>query len=243
MSQRRPATTREDGSMTDEPRTALPPAAGPAATGAIETDDELLGRARLLGAALGLVLATAAIVIAVRIDAVVSANPLESPIAAVFGEQGIGRGDPVGTFLVWAVAPTAAAIAGFVFGVPAIRRVDGSGLWMGSATYVIAIGIAPITLLPQASHDGIDLSRDLAVVPFLWLLSGAALGPLLAVCLIAGPVWAHLVRVVAAGRADVGASPRTLPLWPVVALVVCVLFGWAIVMALLGAVGTAPGVD
>jgi hypothetical protein len=226
--------------MTDEGQIGVPSLAGPAAPDAIdESSDRPIGL-QLAGALLGAILASVAIVVAIRVDALLVAHPLDSPIATVFGDRGIGVGDPVGLVLVWLVGPLAAAVAGFRFALAAARGVDGSGLWMGAATYVIAIGIAPLTLVPQALAEGTDLLRNLGVVPFLWLFAGAALGPLLAVCLIAGPIWAATLRLTSSGLVRGGPSIRTYPLLPIVILSVCVFLGWAVVMAIIAAIGEVP---
>src|SRR6478672_11528878 len=226
--------------MTDERQIGAPSVAGPAPAGPVEGSPDRPIGLKLAGALLGAILASVAIVVATRIDALLVADPLDSPIATVFGDRGIGVGDPVGLLLVWLVGPVAAAAAGFGFALAAARGVDGSGLWMGAATYVIAIGIAPLALVPQALEEGTDLLRNLGVVPFLWLFAGAALGPLLAVCLIAGPIWAATLRLTSGGLARGGPSIRSYPLLPIVILSVCVFLGWAVVMAMIGAIGEVP---
>ena len=226
--------------MTDEGQIGTPSAAGPAPAGAVEGSSDRPIRLQLTGAVIGAILASVAIVVATRVDALLVADPLDSPIAAVFGDRGIGVGDPVGVVLVRLVGPLAAAVAGFRFAPAAARGVDGSGLWMGAATYVIAIGIAPLTLVPQGLQEGTDLLRNLGVIPFLWLFAGAALGPLLAVCLIAGPIWAATLRLTSGGLARGGLSIRSYPLLPIVIFSVCVFLGWAVVMAMISAIGEVP---
>jgi hypothetical protein len=225
--------------MTDEPAIGPLPTTGPPPAGAVDESSGDATRIRLSGSILAAILAAIAIGIAVRVDGILVADPLDSPIATVFGERGIAFGDPFGQLLVWMAGPLAAAIAGFVFAPAAARGVFGSGLWMGAATYVVAIAIAPLALVPSAIQDGIDVTRDLFSIPLLWLFAGAALGPLLAVCLIAGPIWAATVRLTLRGPVRGGAPTRTYPLLPIVILGVSVLLGWAIVMAILGAVGNA----
>lgn len=192
---------------------------------------------RVAGGALGAILATVAIAIAVRVDALLVANSQDSVIAVVFGPNGIGGGEPLGTLLVWAVGPVAAFTGGWFFAAPAIGGAAGSGLWMGAATYVLAIVIAPIVFLPGAAAEGIDALRNLGAVPFLWLGAGAALGPLLGVCLLAGPVWAGILRRTIGGAVPHGASTRSLPIWPVIALAVLTFAAWAIVMSVLATTG------
>jgi hypothetical protein len=196
---------------------------------------------RLAGAALGAILAALAIAITVRLDALVWPISDASPIGVVFGPDGLAKGQPIATVLVWAVGPVAAAIAGFVFAGPATRHVDGSGLWMGSLTYLSAILIAPVVLIPDALRDGAGMFlRNLGVIPFVWMFAGVALGPLLVVCLVAGPIWATVLRLTTGGPARGGPSAGSLPIWPVVALTVLVLLGFAIVIAAFGAIG-GPG--
>ena len=226
--------------MTDEGQIGADSVAGPTASVTVDGSSDRPIRLQLAGAVLGAILASVAVVVAVRVDGLLVADPLASPIATVFGDRGVAFGDPLGLLLVWLVGPLAAAVAGFGFAVTAARGVDGSGLWMGAATYVIAIGIAPLALVPQAVQDGTDLLRNLVVVPFLWLFAGAALGPLLAVCLIAGPIWAATLRLTSGGLAPAGTSIRSYPLLPIVILSVCVFLGWAVVMAIIGAVGEVP---
>jgi len=226
--------------MTDEGQLGTPSVAGPAPAGGVEGSSDRPIGLQLAGAALGAILASVAIGVAIRVDALLVADPLDSPIATVFGDGGVGAGDPVGLVLVRLVGTLAAAVAGFRFALAAARGVDGSGLWMGAATYVIAIGIAPLTLVPQALAEGTDLLRNLGVVPFLWLFAGTALGPLLAVCLIAGPIWAATLRLTSGGLARGGPSIRSYPLLPIVILSVCVFLGWAVVMAMISAIGEVP---
>jgi hypothetical protein len=195
---------------------------------------------RLAGGALGAILSTVAIAIAVRIDMLLVANPRDSVIAVVFGASGIGGGEPLGTLLVWAVGPVAAFIGGWFFAAPAIGGTAGSGLWMGAVTYVLSILIAPIVFVPGAAAEGIDALRNLGAVPFLWLGAGAALGPLLGVCLLAGPIWAGILRRTTGGAALGHTSARSLPIWPVVALSVLTFAAWAIVMSVLATTGSGP---
>lgn len=213
----------------------MPPAGveGSAATSAPSAG--LLGL-RTAGALLGAIIAAVAETAAARLDALV-ADPLDSPIAVVFGPDGIGHGEPLGSLLVWAVGPIAAAVAGGIFAVAAARRVDGAGLWMGATTYVLAIGLSPATLLPEMARVAGPALSSLAGLPFLWLAAGAALAPLLAVCLVAGPIWAVALRALTGGALR-GWSHRTLPIWPVVALAVLTLVGWILVTAALHVVGT-----
>jgi hypothetical protein len=198
-----------------------------------------LASTRLAGAVLGAILAAVAIVGAVRVDALLVANPEDSPIAIVFGPDGISRGEPLGALLVWSVGPVAALIAGWLLAVPASRGVDGSGLWMGTATYVLAIGIAPVVFLPSLVSEGIESLRSIGALPFVWLFAGAALAPLLAVCLVAGPIWATILRRTTGGHAGSGSgtrpSSRSLPVWPIAALTVLTFAGWAVGMAVLTA--------
>jgi hypothetical protein len=195
---------------------------------------------RAAGAVLGAILAAAAVFVAVRVDAFLVARPEDSPIAVVFGPNGIAGGDPLATVLVWAVGPVAAAVAGWLFASLAVRSVDGAGLWMGAATYVLAIGLAPLSLIPGAASQGLDAVRNVAAVPFLWMFAGAALGPLLGVCLIAGPVWATVLRRTVGGASG-ATSARTLPLWPIVLMAVAVFLGFVVVVALLGSLDNMGG--
>ena len=210
--------------------------AGPAASQVMRT--------RLIGAGLAAILALLATLVAVRIDALVYPDPLDSPIATVFGPTGIAGTDATSMFLVWAVAPLAAAIAGVVFAVPAAGRVARTGLWMGCATYVIAILISPIALAlaPEGRETSVDLGLGLIMLGFLWVAAGALLAPLLGVCLVAGTIWATLLRRVV-GAPPIAGPLAALPLWPVVALGVSAIFGWTIIMAMFGAMSGATGFD
>jgi hypothetical protein len=197
---------------------------------------------RVAGATLAAILAALAIAIAVWADRALVPSARDSPIGVVFGPDGIARGDPVAATLVWAVGPVAAAIAGFIFSASAVRLVDGSGLWMGALSYVVAIVIAPVVLVPDAVRDGVGpFVRNLGVVPFVWMLAGVALGPLLLVCLVAGPIWATILRLTTGGSGRGDASSGSLPVWPVIALTVLVLLGFAVVMAVFGAMGDVGG--
>ena len=196
------------------------------------------GGLRVAGALLAAILAALAIAIAAWADRALVTSGTESPIAVVFGPDGLAKGDPLATALVWAVGPIAAAISGFVFAGPAVRHVIGSGLWMGALTYVLAIVIAPVILLPDALRDGAGMFvRNLGVIPFVWMFAGVALGPLLLVCLLAGPIWATVLRLTTGGAARGGIATGSLPMWPVIALTVLVLLGFVIVVAAFGTIG------
>ena len=93
---------------------------------------------------------------------------------------------------------------------------------MGALTYGGAILLAPIALAPGGPDDAGGLTGlvgSFVAVPFLWMFGGAALAPLLAVCLTAGPLWATCLRLTTSGPGRGGRpSAASLPLWPIVAL-------------------------
>ncbi len=228
--------------MTDERGIGPMPGAGTARSWLDLVPGHAPRGLRVAGATLAAIIAAAAMAIAVWADRVLVPTSTGSPIGIVFGPDGLSSGDPLVTALVWAVGPVGAAIAGFVFAAPAVRFVDGSGLWMGALTYVVAIVLAPVVLVPSALGDGLGMVvRNLGVIPFTWIFAGVALGPLLLVCLVAGPIWATVLRLTTGGVRGAGMSSSSLPIWPVIALTVLVLLGFVVVLAVFGVVGNLGG--
>jgi len=139
----------------------------------------------------------------------------------ILGSDGIAAAG--GTrLLAWAVAPVAAAIAGWISAPRALVGRRHAGVRMGFLTYGIAILIAPLLVLGP-SLTGADVLDGLAadpveslasvvsngpsVIVFVIGFGSVILWPLLVVCAGAGAVWAEAVRWVTRGSVDPGPRP------------------------------------
>jgi hypothetical protein len=94
------------------------------------------------GAILASILAAVAIVLAVRVDALLVPDPRDSPIAIVFGPGGITQGDPIGG-------------AGRTVGPPSSRTLP---IWplIVLAILTVAGWAIAMTILGTASRAGFD---------------------------------------------------------------------------------------
>ena len=168
---------------------------------------------------MGATLATVLGISAMGLAYVVSEIPVvESALHVryILGPDGVGSGAPL--ILAWAVAPIAAAAAGWIAAPRALIGRQFAGVWMGFLAYAIAIAIAPIVVFGpmvmgpnvidgEGAAPFVGLVEFLVSVPFIALLAGLILAPLLVVCVVAGTVWAGAVRWAMRGAADPGPQP------------------------------------
>jgi hypothetical protein len=159
----------------------------------------------------------------------------------------LGPDGPAGalgtTALAWAVAPIAAAVAGWFNADRAVRGQRWAGARMGYVAYGLAILIAPIAVFAAASVATFDPSDPIEAVQgasgvvlmsmLFAALAGLLLAPLLMVCAAAGAVWAGAIRSV------VGRIPPTADLPPPAAANGTTLALIATILALLWLVGAA----
>ena len=176
-----------------------------------------------------------------RVDAVVHLHEL-------LGREGFGRGDVSGA-LLWSVAPVSAAWSATLLTSRAIAADRWTGAVMGGLTYAIACAIGPVIAVGTMMSEA-NFADPAMIDPIGW--AGAAgfgagialvlLYPLLLVCLLAGQVWAEVMRAV--GRSWLGVAgpgPRPFP-GALIALSVGVLgVGWLGLAWLLGFVLGDPG--
>ena len=161
------------------------------------------GRARAVGAALGAALGLVGIALLAGVGA--AGGVVTSPaLALLIGPDGIFS-LTAGAPFVWVVPPLAAVLAGALLGPRAARRLPLAGLTMGYVTYAIGILVGPIFVLflPSLGTPGVGLGGvgvvDAALglvfgLGVLWLIGAVALAPALALCALAGVVWAAGVR-------------------------------------------------
>ncbi len=130
--------------------------------------------------------------------------------------------DPDGFFGVgsmrppWAVAPIAAALAGFMCAPRTMAGRRWAGVAMGYLTYALGIFIAPLAVFgpPWPGADpsfGFEpsladvLTNVVFGLPVLSVIAGIVLAPMLVVCSAAGVLWAMGLRaILVAGGASVG---------------------------------------
>ena len=171
---------------------------------------------RSMGATLGAVLglgAIGALYVATAIPAVESVTHIRAIL------------DPDGFFAMGAtlppvaVAPIAAALAGFVCAGRAMAGHHWAGVVMGFLTYAIGVLIAPLSVFGPswfgADPFGLDpgpvemLGNLMFGLPAIAAIAGIVLAPLLVVCGAAGIVWAIGLRaILVAGGATVGETER-----------------------------------
>jgi hypothetical protein len=239
-------------------RAMVRPVAAQAATVGETMDERPIGEAapnpwvaearsdpRPLGALLGMALALSILValyaIGRRLDP--QAAFLLEP---VFGRDGITHGQATALLVAWATGPVAAGIAGWVMAKRAAGEVAWAGAWMGAITYVLAIAIAPLSVVVAAIGDraGTDIASALGEVPILWVLGGVILAPLAIACIISGMVWAATLRLVRgpAGRRPPGSIPAGLPGAPLLAVGVLLGLAWVVLMSMFSTIGAiGPG--
>lgn len=185
----------------------------------------LLGT-RVLGAAIAAAVAFAAIWSAWTVAHLVDRGG-GLGLEEVLGRNGIAGGQRAGQVLAWATGPIAAGIAGWVLAPRSLGHLGRNGANMGALTYVLAIAIAPIAGLPAAltpTEFGSATGEVLTLVPFLWLISGVLLAPLLLVCIVAGIAWAGLLAIARGPDAPTDAPPPSTFL--VAALVGLLALAW-----------------
>jgi hypothetical protein len=188
-----------------------------------------------LGAVLGL-LAMGALYVAATIPAVESVTHIRA-ILDPDGFFGIGA-----ALLPWAVAPIAAALAGFLFAGRTMAGHHWAGVAMGFLTYVIGVVIAPLAVVGPTwvggdpsfgSEPGVAemLGSVVFGLPALSAIAGIVLAPLLLVCGMAGIVWAFGLRaILTAGGATVGETDqRAVDGRILVAIAILLGIGWLII--------------
>jgi hypothetical protein len=128
-------------------------------------------------------------------------------LEAVLGIDGIAGGNRTGQVLAWATGPIAAAVGGWLSAPAAVGHRWRHGVNMGAMTYVFAIMIAPVAGLPAAlsptDFGTLSVGSAVSAVPFLWIVSGIVLAPLLIVCIASGCAWAGLLGI---ARGPVGGA-------------------------------------
>ena len=168
------------------------------------------GRVRLAGALLGSVICAGLLA---ALYAAAAIEPIEGlfRIRYVLGPDGFM---PDGTWphvAAWACGPVAAAIAGALLAVPAVRGERWAGVWMGVITFFLTLLLA--SLVPDVTHvirreealaDGVV--AVLIGAPFMTLLAAGILAPLCVLCVGAGAGWAWILRRALTGS---GAATRS----------------------------------
>jgi hypothetical protein len=128
-------------------------------------------------------------------------------LEAVLGIDGIAGGNRTGQVLAWATGPIGAAIGGWLCAPAAVGHRWRHGANMGAMSYVFAIMIAPVAGLPAAlsptEFGTLSVGSAVSAVPFLWIVSGIVLAPLLIVCIVSGWAWAGLLGI---ARGPIGAA-------------------------------------
>ena len=187
---------------------------------------------RLVGAAVAGLIGIGAMTIAFgvasdpRIDAVLHLHQF-------MGREGFGRSDLAGA-LLWSVAPVSAALAATLMTPRAIAADRWTGAVMGGVTYALACAIGPaIAIGVMMSQVGfsdpsmVDPIGSAMSIGFAVGIAAVVFYPLLLVCLVAGEIWAMILRAV--GRSWLGITgPGSRPLTgALIALGVGVLgVGW-----------------
>jgi hypothetical protein len=153
-----------------------------------------------------------------------------------------GPGSAGGPPFVWAVAPLAGALAGWLVAPRALAGDRWSGSAMGVVTYAVAVVIGPFAVFgPSVMTVGgrdpsaIDQVAELVVASIMFGLLGAVvLLPLLVACIASGALWAVLFRRLVEASGGLGV---TLPSKPFHAQWFLLGFGLAAVAWLFIAVG------
>ena len=236
------ALTEADDTMTDP--TAEPGLAGVPQGVADEARSTI--PLRLIGAGLAAGLAFAVLWASWVITGVIDPDG-HFGLRVVLGSDGVAGGELSGLLIAWATGPIAAAAAGWLFAPSAAWFPGRAGANMGTATYLIAIAIAPLAAAPQALAPAAvgqaDLVGAVSSVPALWFLSAFVLAPLDLVCVASGIVWARLlgrIRKRAAGPPP--SRPPTI-LWAGI-LGSLLVVGFAFGFGLFSMISFAPaGVD
>lgn len=207
--------------------------------------------ARSMGATLGAVLGLAAMAGLYELSAVPEVEAVLH-VRLILGPGGYDE-VPFSAVLAWTVAPVAAAIAGWFNAARALGGRRWAGVWMGYATYGVAIVIAPFVIyaLPSltmfAPSDLASMAKSTADLAagsvMLVILSGIILAPLLLVCASLGALWARVLRAVLGATPTSGEDSPPAASGPVL-LAIAIVLGilWSgIAVTLIGSGGLFGG--
>ena len=170
---------------------------------------------RSMGATLGALLGMSAMVV-LYVAAAIPAVEAVLRVHYILGPDGMTSSGAV-RILAWAVAPVAAAAAGWIAAQRAFVGRRLAGAWMGYLTYGLAMVIAPLVvfgpdIIGPDPYDGgrqplETLSTLVTMVPVATIFASVVLAPLLLACVVAGTVWAAALRWVMRGAPDPGPRP------------------------------------